>query len=787
MSFIHSIQSMLPRPENRSRDEIARDVEDELAFHLEMRTRAIEVEEGVDRAAAGELARARFGDVDRIRNECQRIALKERSMLQRVNFIMMLVVLVMVAIVGWQVLRTQARTTEALTAITGDLQRMKFDASNPPASHGSLVYLDGDAARPGQYNIPTAGLLTLDRLITAAGGVKDGADAEISVEGVDDQGKPVQRFAIKRWSPREASNIQYVVKGGDRITIKALPSAASAPAAADAGDAARVLVEGDVLDVGWHAIDMNRGTRMSEFLERVGTKETQWVTYRRAGADHPSAPKPVDKFVEESGMLVLRPNDELAIHDDVAVSARRGYFLSQWRTDGISTIEWRTRGPEGEEWNVHMSTHRNVGSRLEQTGNPTDWSLTFDAMGVQIGARDGARRLPKSADWDVRDGQLVIDFATLRDDPRMPPTYTGGNSDNIPAMPSLRGKVAFERIESAMPTSDSRAAAVGDFVVRLFALADPRDPDLDQKIREFLDSEEKALDAKFPDDPATAAMIKELIAGRRKIFDADAAFHAAASAEAREKAVTDFLTTMLSTTDAPQPGVSAAQVLDVASQRVDQFAGGDAELAAAMRDRIQQARSAIQQSSSLPQSAPADAGALVRLDGDVVRPGVYNMPTIGVLTLERVLTAAGGVKDGGDAEVNVDGWDDQGKPVRRVAIPRWSSRDEASGRFALKAGDRVTIKALPPGTASSGSAPDGGMSDAELQKFIPRLMTASIPNSAASSLPTLEELNRAAVSIDIAYAKDPTLLAKLHGMMDTVRARLNAGTPTSAPATQPGE
>ena len=51
-----------------------REVDDELAFHLEMRTREL-VERGLERRAAEEAARARFGDLEEVRRTCRGIAL----------------------------------------------------------------------------------------------------------------------------------------------------------------------------------------------------------------------------------------------------------------------------------------------------------------------------------------------------------------------------------------------------------------------------------------------------------------------------------------------------------------------------------------------------------------------------------------------------------------------------------------------------------------------------------------------------------------------------------------
>ncbi len=686
MSFMNAIQSMLPRPENRSGDEIARDVEDELAFHLEMRTRAIESEEGVDRATAGELARTRFGNVDRIRNECQRIALKERNMLQRVNLALMIVVMLVVVGVGAQVYITQRYNTLALQAITSDLAKMKFDAAaaghaenSRSSAGGGIVFLKGGVARNGIYSLPPEGTLTIDRAINAAGGLQgDAAGARVQIKRRDGDGWRSFNYKLQ-----DAGVGDFVLQNDDEITVTL-------------------------------AIDPR------QFRAETALPVGSW-----SQIDEQARPMPGGATIESMASDDVRNTVGVPI--------------------GILTLP-------GDEEMYRLAF--DVGS------SPTN--LRVQRMSNRGNLSNGR--------WELRSNVLTVNLA--------------------PALPEQDEplRFAYKAAAGAPSVSDTRAKAVGDFVVRLFALADPSDPNLDQTIREFLDVEEKGLDQKYAGDPATAGMIKELIVARRKIFDADAGFRAAASAAQREKAVNDFLTELLAG-DAPREGVSAAQLLDAASNRIDQLAGGDQALEQTLRARIAQARSMLAAKADTgdvaapPAAAASSATAnLVHLAGDVVRPGEYNMPAVGVLTLDRILTAAGGLKDGGDAEVAVDGLDDQGKPVRRISIPQWSSHDAADGRYVLKAGDRVTVKALPPGTASSGA-----MSDAELQKFIPRLMTASIPNSAASTLPTLAELNRAAAAIDIAYANDPTLLAKLRGMVETVRARLEpapANGPTTAPEVQ---
>lgn len=139
MTFAHAIQSLWPFHgplDPRNEREIDDDLDAEFAFHLERAAHDLE-QEGHDREAACGLAQERFGDLERYKKQCRRIALKERVMLQRVNFVMMLVVMVMVVGVGIQVWITQKYNTLALQAITSDLARMKFEteasAHNPAA------------------------------------------------------------------------------------------------------------------------------------------------------------------------------------------------------------------------------------------------------------------------------------------------------------------------------------------------------------------------------------------------------------------------------------------------------------------------------------------------------------------------------------------------------------------------------------------------------------------------------------------------------------------------------
>lgn len=222
MSLAQVLQSFWPfhgPPDGRSEREIEDDLDAEFAFHLEQAQRDL-AHEGHDREAASGLAHARFGDIDRIKRECRRIALKERTMLQRVNFIMMIVVLLMVVAVGVQVLITQRYNTLALQAITAEITNMKYDAlaaERHRSSRGDgMVYIGGDVVRTGTYELPQVGTLTLRRAITAAGGVPDNRDASATVTAIGPDGTSALKFKV---DSIKTDDSDYVLSPDDHVQV----------------------------------------------------------------------------------------------------------------------------------------------------------------------------------------------------------------------------------------------------------------------------------------------------------------------------------------------------------------------------------------------------------------------------------------------------------------------------------------------------------------------------------------------------------------------------------------
>lgn len=166
--------------------EIDADIADEIAAHLAMRERSF-VEAGLDAASARRLAHHRFGDIDRITTRCRRIAMEEQVMVQRLNAVLTVLLLVAVAVLGVQLVRSQQATRETLAGIDARLVAMQGvsvvegtpgsttrdrAAKMPPAANAGMsafVYLTGDVERSGMYDLPPQGSLTVRRLLAAAG------------------------------------------------------------------------------------------------------------------------------------------------------------------------------------------------------------------------------------------------------------------------------------------------------------------------------------------------------------------------------------------------------------------------------------------------------------------------------------------------------------------------------------------------------------------------------------------------------------------------------------------
>ncbi len=130
-----AIRRFIPPPEHRPRREIEAEVREEIEFHLAMAADRIAEEERLDAESAKAEALKRFGDPESITNECTRIALKERIMLQRINTVLIALVAIGLIVVGIGTWQQQAQTTAAFEQINEKLTGMAaVEPETPPAA-----------------------------------------------------------------------------------------------------------------------------------------------------------------------------------------------------------------------------------------------------------------------------------------------------------------------------------------------------------------------------------------------------------------------------------------------------------------------------------------------------------------------------------------------------------------------------------------------------------------------------------------------------------------------------
>lgn len=137
---------ILGDPDPRTPREIARDIDDELAFHLEMIERELHAEGRGEREAKEE-ARRRFGDVERVRRACAQIALKERAVLQRVNLVLIVVVGALALAALYTQWQGQRSTLAAIEDIKGRLDRLPAAATAASGAGANGGTAGGDAQR----------------------------------------------------------------------------------------------------------------------------------------------------------------------------------------------------------------------------------------------------------------------------------------------------------------------------------------------------------------------------------------------------------------------------------------------------------------------------------------------------------------------------------------------------------------------------------------------------------------------------------------------------------------
>jgi protein involved in polysaccharide export with SLBB domain len=143
-------------------------------------------------------------------------------MLQKVNLVLMIVVLVAVGFVSVQMFITQRYNTLALNALEAHLADVNAtlqaaERSRPAAGTG-VVYLRGEVARPGVYNLPLSGGLTLMRLLSAAGTPADDENLIATLFRGTERSTVKQEFTISRLFGNPRFDVE--LEAGDTVAVR---------------------------------------------------------------------------------------------------------------------------------------------------------------------------------------------------------------------------------------------------------------------------------------------------------------------------------------------------------------------------------------------------------------------------------------------------------------------------------------------------------------------------------------------------------------------------------------
>jgi len=128
VSLLDALATYIRPPDGRPMDLIEREIDDELRFHVEMRTDD-NVRAGMSPEEARDDAHRRFGDFRRIHTTCRRIQLGERIMLQRIQVALTAILLVVVVVMAVSFSKRQARYDAALAGLGQSMEQVETGLS----------------------------------------------------------------------------------------------------------------------------------------------------------------------------------------------------------------------------------------------------------------------------------------------------------------------------------------------------------------------------------------------------------------------------------------------------------------------------------------------------------------------------------------------------------------------------------------------------------------------------------------------------------------------------------
>ncbi len=332
MSESRPLRFCLPRFDPRDDRQIDAAIEDELTFHIEQVTREF-VEAGQSDDDAKVNALARFGNVDQVKAQCKRIALEERIMLQRINLVLMIVVLLTVAFVSVQMYVTQKVNTLALQTIVTDLADMKVAASQ--ASRNGKVTILGAVSRPGIYPIPRTGGYTMADVLVDAGP----SDRAFKVKLFRRVNGERTLFAEETISMlHEMDRLEEPIVDGDRVVVEPVLNYQPPQSTSPMGF---VYVDGSTLRPGAYPLQAGGNMTVSMLIKAAGGLKQSPVQVQVTRLDETgNSEMIVDSLINKASDLqqsdvLLRPDDHVivtTIDGDIAdmevpTNGRSGGFI----------------------------------------------------------------------------------------------------------------------------------------------------------------------------------------------------------------------------------------------------------------------------------------------------------------------------------------------------------------------------------------------------------------------------------------------------------------------------
>ncbi len=129
MGIQNTIQACLPLFATKTVGEIDLEIREELEFHLEMRMRD-NLRAGMSADEACRDAQQRFGDFEASRHACRQITLGPKLLLQRIQTVILALLLCAVTYLGARLVELQSANRDQLELLSATIQQLQ-DLENP--------------------------------------------------------------------------------------------------------------------------------------------------------------------------------------------------------------------------------------------------------------------------------------------------------------------------------------------------------------------------------------------------------------------------------------------------------------------------------------------------------------------------------------------------------------------------------------------------------------------------------------------------------------------------------